>query len=109
MPLFWESPGGHFDVYTPCFDSYVSRKEAIRELVEETGIQTDPQSLRLSSLNTLTKHIAYVFKIKSSLPPKVKLSFEHSCFRWLNICDKIPTNTRPEVRSFILSIRKNYE
>ena len=40
LPSYWEAPAGHVDVYCPPIDSTLSRKEALRELREETGYYT---------------------------------------------------------------------
>lgn len=104
LPSYWEAPAGHVDVYCPPIDSTLSRKEALRELREETGIYAHPNQLLFLPQFSNTKHLSYLLTLETKLPPKLKLSFEHDDFRWMNIFNAhIPKKIRPEVVNFIRS------
>jgi len=84
--LWWEAPAGHVDVKCPQGDSMIARSEALRELKEETGISAYPRDLQFLKSYSTPSHSSYILYVDSFLPPKVKLSFEHESFRWINIC-----------------------
>ena len=101
--LWWESPAGHVDKLCQAIDSYEVRREARRELLEETGINTSTSSLQhLPSLST-SKHMSYALHLKHRRPD-VTLSEEHCSYLWLTIGDTPPQNTRYEVRRFLRDI-----
>lgn len=101
LPNFWESPGGHVDLKVHLSDNIVARKEAVREVFEESGLALNPAKLQLYSINPSSCHIAYIYDFDSKVPPKITLSFEHSKFCWKN-CNFLLKNLRREVKSFIL-------
>jgi 8-oxo-dGTP pyrophosphatase MutT (NUDIX family) len=104
LPSYWEAPAGHVDLHCPPIDSMLSRKEALRELREETGIYVHPNQLLFLPQFSNTKHLSYLLTLETKLPPKLKLSFEHDDFRWMNIFNAhIPKKIRPEVVNFIRS------
>lgn len=101
--LWWESPSGHVDVLCQAIDSHKVRREALRELFEETGINTSTSSLRhLPSLST-SRHMSYALHLKKRRP-NITLSEEHCSYLWLTIGDPPPKNTRYEVRRFLRDI-----
>ena len=90
---WWEAPAGHVDIPCEAQDSMRVRKEALRELFEETGISADPYLLELlkypadqilekiRSEHDLLKHIEQI--IESNLK-QGRLSAETVAFE-LNI------------------------
>ena len=100
LPNFWESPGGHVDLKVHLSDNFVARREAVREVQEETGLRLDIGLLKPYQVNHKTCHIAYVYDFRQRVPPAIKLSFEHSEFTWKS-CKYIFPKTRKEVKEFI--------
>jgi 8-oxo-dGTP pyrophosphatase MutT (NUDIX family) len=99
-PLWWESPAGHVDVPCEYLDTMTVRKEALRELFEETGICADPHLLEHLPALSSPRHMSYILYFKY-VKPEVKLSDEHCEYMWLNVNTAPPQNTRYEVRRFL--------
>ena len=99
-PSWWESPAGHVDIPCEPLDTMKVRKEALRELFEETGISADPYLLEHLPRFSSSRHMCYILNLKY-IKPKVTLSDEHDSFVWHNVKEKTPPQTRYEVRRFL--------
>lgn len=105
LPLYWESPAGHVDVLCYPIDSALTRREALRELREETGITANAKDLTFLPRLSNDSHLTYSLTLNPNLIPKVKLSFEHVRFMWINpYRHKLPDNTREEVKKAFAGI-----
>lgn len=103
LPNYWEAPAGHMDIYCDAGDSILARKEALRELKEETGIEVNAKDLLYLSSCSTPKHSCYMLFIPTRLPPKVRLSHEHQDFKWVRV-EPNPTldaHLRKEVSTFL--------
>ncbi|MHA1961388.1 MAG: NUDIX hydrolase [Candidatus Thorarchaeota archaeon] len=100
-PGWWESPAGHVDI--PCYtrDSSRLRKEALRELFEESGIVAHIADLIYLPNFSNTTHSSYLLLVSDELPPIVRLSDEHESFRWVSLNDSGIHPIREECKTFI--------
>lgn len=102
-PLMWETPGGHTDRVCHNKNSLMCKQESLRELEEETGIVSSPKNLSLATQFSKT-HSSYILVLKTKIPPKVHLSFEHSAFRWIDLRNPkayLTLHLRSQVRDFM--------
>ena len=99
-PLWWESPAGHVDIPCEPQDTMRVRREALRELHEETGIVGDPYLLEHLPRFSSHRHMSYVLPLRY-VKPEITLSDEHCDYVWQNVTSKPPANTRYEVRRYL--------
>ena len=102
----WESPGGHVDYPIVLGDSFPTRQEALREVKEEAGLDLDLGRLQLYTIDRKNCHVAYIYDISTTSPPPVKLSFEHSHFRWTSCKSSLRLRLRKEVFNFVRKMCK---
>ena len=98
LPLFWETAGGHTDIVCPLQNMSLLKKEAARELQEETGITVTPSALEFLGVR---KHHA-TFKVQFQRCPSVRLSFEHDKFMWVDPTNRsqLPAKIRWQVSDY---------
>jgi len=101
LPTFWESPGGHLDILAEFpKDLDEIKREAARELREETDIAVDAQELELlPAPHTTSAHCSFLLDLERL--PQVRLSFEHDAYTWWNSSRPIPTKIRWQVSRFL--------
>ena len=97
---WWEAPAGHVDIPCEAQDSMRVRKEALRELFEETGISADPYLLEHLPRFSSPRHMSYLLNL-AYVKPKIRLSNEHDEYKWYTIGEKLPPQTRYEVRRYL--------
>jgi 8-oxo-dGTP diphosphatase len=89
----WELPGGALEVGESAHDA------AVRELAEETGIQTRELSLVARAEFVLTSeehpHWAAVFNVTFDAQPKTEANEEMADFRWWTIDTDLWEGLRP--------------
>ena len=71
-PQWWESPAGHVDIPCLSLDTLDVRREALRELSEETGIYATPHQLEHLPRFSSPRHIAYLLNVPSRKPRTTK-------------------------------------
>ena len=98
LPLFWETAGGHTDVVCPLHNMNLLKREAARELREETGIAVTPSALRF--LGSRKHHATFEIRLREC--PKVRLSHEHDKLMWIDPQNpsQIPAKTRWQVKTY---------
>jgi len=73
----WDLPGGHAE------KEESPDRTAARELKEETGISVRPVTLQMvKSYTRPDGKLFYVFELRTVEKPPVRLSEEHSGYRW---------------------------
>ena len=73
----WDLPGGHAEKQES------PDRTAARELKEETGISVRPATLQMvKSYTRPDGKLFYVFELRTVEKPPVRLSSEHSGYRW---------------------------
>lgn len=85
-PGQWDVPGGHAD------DDEDLVAAGARELLEETGIATDKQQLRLAYSVSATKEygsVCWLFFVANVPKQKVTVSSEHSDAAWVTLDEAI--------------------
>lgn len=89
----WTSPGGHMDLYE------APEEAAVREVLEETGLEISPENLQLISSQTLTSHRtgrdfilhAYLAKIdRQDASPAADPDHEVVEWKWVPIAKDTP-------------------
>lgn len=102
LPGFWEAPAGHVDCVCPIGDSQTARREALRELLEETGLQMSSSHLRFLPQYSSNSHSTYLTRVHSKTSIPIRLSHEHTRYLWINPSRALQIqNLRPEVRQFL--------
>jgi len=84
-PLQWDIPGGHTD------DGEFAEEAAARESMEEAGVPIDVRKLQLvyseSQFKEPDLNVVWVFYVARTAQTEVKLSSEHSEFRWAELSE----------------------
>jgi len=102
LPGFWEAPAGHVDCACPIGDSQIARREALRELFEETGLHISNLDLRFLPQYSSNTHSTYLTRISSKTNIPIRLSHEHTRYVWINPMRALKIQKlRPEVRQFL--------
>lgn len=103
LPNYWEAPAGHVDIYCEAGDSMLARKEALRELEEETSLEALAKDLLFLPSCSTPSHSCYMLFIHSRLPVKIRLSNEHQDFKWVKVQPNPTLNAplRKEVAEFL--------
>tara|TARA_Y100000034_G_C6723135_1_gene320010 strand:+ start:196 stop:582 length:387 start_codon:yes stop_codon:yes gene_type:complete len=95
-PKFWEVPGGHIDILLEDESDLLIRQEALRELVEESGIRALPHQLREIDTQRDTTHKTFVLALPKK--PTVILSREHDKYMWWTPNQPLPHPIRIQVQ-----------
>lgn len=104
-PLEWDVPGGHTEN-----DEYAN-EGAARELLEETGISYDPRRLRLvyavSAKVSEDLSVTWTFFVAGVANPVVKLSDEHTEYRWMTLDEAIAGISYERQKTALQYVRDN--
>lgn len=85
----WSTPGGHIDPGETDWEA------AVRELKEETSIELDNIEYKVID-SWISRRTAHIYVVRIDMTPHVKLSEEHSGYRWTPIYDVLD---RPDLLS----------
>lgn len=102
-PNKWDLPGGNLDFGEDTI------KGITREIKEETGLKIenikpfDAES-HINKKNEFWVTIAYTAKTKSD---KIKLSFEHNDFKWIDKEEFLKLESSKKLKRFIKNLNKN--
>ncbi|HLB66694.1 MAG TPA: NUDIX hydrolase [Candidatus Saccharimonadales bacterium] len=92
-PLEWDLPGGYLE------ENEELTSGCIREIKEETGLKMQPSNLYLahaqSQPNSLSGGDSLLIFIGRTSSVDIKLSHEHSNFKWVTLKEAIETETHP--------------
>ncbi|OGI32704.1 MAG: hypothetical protein A2271_02625 [Candidatus Moranbacteria bacterium RIFOXYA12_FULL_35_19] len=97
QPLFWDFPGGELDFGED------AKKGIIREIKEETQLEVKNLNVidvisGLDDRNEFWVTICYATQLAIS---KIKLSYEHDDFRWININEFEKLKMSPRNKKFV--------
>lgn len=92
MPLHWSFPGGHI------MEGESPYRAAKRELQEEVGIKATTM-VQLSIKRNKEGNKLYLFKC-DDFQGDVKLNFEHSDYKWIDIDELDELKTTPRCKEF---------
>lgn len=92
MPLHWSFPGGHI------MEGESPYRAAKRELQEEVGIKATTM-VQLSIKRNKEGNKLYLFKC-DNFQGDVKLNFEHSDYKWIDIDELDELKTTPRCKEF---------
>ena len=99
FPGYWEIPGGKIE------EGENPQQAVIREVREETGLDVDIEKMFHTWSDTIQfheekEHCIEIDFILKTYDDEIRLSEEHSEFKWITL-DQIPAKMTPQMRTVI--------